>query len=343
MKATLQLTNRRSRGGRLAWAGWSLGLVWMAAGAALGQSGQSGPPQVTAEDDQWVVDRLLGERFLARADLRTVSYSNYFHVSDDEGVEDVRENRLKLRASYKTSDTGGLKVYGEFKYSDYDLDRLDSSTQERVGARFDGHRQEFDVWVSLEQNGRELELSDARRDSDIFNWAGEYHYRLTDEWELIGEARLWRQDFDDGTDNIDGEILGAAVRYRGFGRLFSPEVGLERRSVDAPAGGDYDEELSYVKLRFNPLRTFSMSVRYRMRDRDYLTVDPTAGNFGRRDDRGKWTLWANLLVRRNVLINVSYEEIDASSTRAGKGFDSRDVGFGVTLRAGGRAPAAKGG
>ncbi|MDH3523673.1 MAG: hypothetical protein OES32_08815 [Acidobacteriota bacterium] len=268
--------------------------------------------------------------------LRTVEHSNFFQVSEDLGPEDVREDEARIRVRYRVTEDRRVRVYGELGISQYDSRRLDNAPRRRVGVMSGGPRHAFDSSLAFVSNGREVELTDAVRASDIWNWVGLYDYWLTEAWQVGVRAVLWQQEFDDDTARVDTNEIGVRARYRGFGRIFSPEVGLLRRqSSDAVGRNDYDEDLSYVRLHFSPTPRVGFSLRYRFRDRAFSTTDPTISNFGRSDERDKWTLLLSSQVWKNLDLRLIYDRIDGRSTDPTHVFDSQDLGLILAWRLGG--------
>jgi hypothetical protein len=127
--------------------------------------------------------------------------------------------------------------------------------------------------------------------------------------------------------------LGTAVRYRGFGSAFSPEVGLHwsRRHVQDGAEDLAQREL-FVRLRWVPARGAYLGLRYRRRHRDYAVDDPLARNFGRKDTRQQWALSADLRPGARRSWRLYYAREGSDSTRASGVFTTQLLGVGLTVR-----------
>lgn len=275
-------------------------------------------------------------RFEFLPTLRTVQHSNFFQASSDREQEDVRQDEAKIRIRYLIKEDRRLRVYGELGVSQYDSARLDNAPKRRIGLMSGGPRHAFDSSIAFVSNGREVELTDSVRASDIWSWVGAYDYWLTDAWQVGVRAGFWQQAFDDGSADIDTSDAAFRVRYRGFGRAFSPEVGYQQRqSSDGAGKNDYEEDLNYIRLHFKPSTKVGFSVRYRFRDRSFSTQDPNVSNFERRDDRDKWTLAFSAQVRKKLNLRLTYDRIDGRSTHATYIFDSQDLGLALTWRLGG--------
>ena len=276
-------------------------------------------------------------RFEFRPTFRTVWYSNYFRVSDEAPQADVREDQLRLQLSYQLSEVRRIRVYGEVGGSQYDSPEIENARRSRVGVASGGRRHALDSSIGFVGSGRELDVSDTARSSDIWTWFGQYDYRVSDSWQLGMRAGLWNQGFDDDTPDVDTSELGARIRYRGFGPAFSPELGYSQRRSSGGVNGrnDFEEDLAYLRLRFRPVDAVRFSVRYRLRERAYTTPDQGVSNFQRDDERDRWTLAVQAELRRNVSLNLAYNHIDGSSTEASRVFASQDLGLSVTWRSGG--------
>ena len=127
--------------------------------------------------------------------------------------------------------------------------------------------------------------------------------------------------------------LGGAVRYRGLGRIVSPELGLAfgARDVDVDTE-DLDQRSVWITVRSNPTPTLSLRIRYRNRFRDYSVDDVTALNFGREDRRHELALASTLQLRDDLRWTVYYSLQHATSTRANRNFDAQYIQTGVEYR-----------
>jgi hypothetical protein len=169
--------------------------------------------------------------------------------------------------------------------------------------------------------------------ANVVRLAGEYGYRVTEDWQVTGLAELRREAFDQttGKDN-DFVSGGAALRYRGWGYAFSPELGVElgERDADDP-NEDHDQRDLWLKIRSIPFDDLYLSLRFRVRDREYTVGDPAASNFGREDDRRDVTLAADYTLLDWLGINgyVAYE--DADSTKETRVYEWLLAGVGVTF------------
>ena len=119
---------------------------------------------------------------------------------------------------------------------------------------------------------------------------------------------------------------GAAVRYRGFGPYFSPEIGFVagQRDVENDAE-DHSQNDMYLRVRSAVTPTIYLSGRYRHRIREYDTI-------AREDTRDQWTLAGDWRFHRFLGANVYVAIENADSTNANRAFDTETFGVGLSVR-----------
>jgi hypothetical protein len=287
--------------------------------------------------DEWEQGRYSAERFEARVKLFGTSYGNYFRSPDDEPATQVSSLSIEGRFIFALHRERRIKLYLQAIREEFDDAEILRSPTFALGLRIDGERHRFDFASRYQFDRGLLDIDDDAEPSDIRTHSAAYSVRFAEDWEWKLEGDFREQRFGFSLRERDSELLSGAtsIRYRGFGRRFSPEIGIERRSRDAvDPHNDYEEEHAWVKLRFSPLDALTMSLRYRARRRDYRIETPDDSNFGRLDTRGEWSLRADWLVTRRLALNFAATRFATDSTREGKGFTADQFRFGATVRVG---------
>jgi hypothetical protein len=227
---------------------------------------------------------------------------------------------------------GAVEGYANLNYTTYD-DPLDASQGVTAGLRSSGRTHGFDVFGEYLTNRPAGDVGELVEQADIRRLAGEYSYRFTRDWQLTALGEYQQQDFEisPGKDNTYTSF-GGAIRYRGFGSAFSPEIGATfgDRDADDP-DEDHSEQDLFLKIRSAPSSWAYLSLRYRHRTRDYSIDAPLADNFDREDTRQQWTATADLRTGRILTWNLYYSYEVAESTRATREFTTSLFGAGVTI------------
>lgn len=318
-----------------------LALVVAVAPAAAAEGGSTADADVVLHPDQtadeWEQSRYSAERVEARVKLFGTSYRNYFRVPDDEQETTVTSLSVEGRLTLTLHRERRIKLYLQAIREQFqDADILTSPTFS-IGLRADGERHRFDTAFRYLKDREQLDIDDLAEPSDIYTYYGAYSLRFAEDWEwaLEGERRDQRFPSPRQAENSELYSGSTSVRYRGWGRKFSPEIGYERRQRAAVDPHDeYEENMPWAKLRFSPHDALTVSLRYRDRSRDYAIDDPADSNFGRRDERDEWTLRADWVVARRVALNLEAEHLVTESTREGRSFTSSLVTLGTTIKVG---------
>ena len=292
----------------------------------------AGVPQSVSEDEQ-TRRRRFSDRLGVQFNVRTTWYDNYFRASPDDEHVNVGETLTQGQLRWTMSEDRSLETYVEIGRTMFDSEQLGAVMSYRGGVMLNRDRHFLDVWTMLETGRVELDIGDTVDAGDILIFSGRYSFRATEDWQFTMKGLFLDQSVDDPTNDSQITDAGASVRYRGFGRTISPEVGALWRRYNRVGPDDYGEKRVFLRLRFYPARTFNFSVRYRHRLRRYGVLDPAVSNFGRQDTRRKWTLLANVMLRRNLALYLSYNNLDSDSTRLGRSFKTQDLGFGLRVRA----------
>lgn len=300
---------------------WLL-LVTLMLGAPLAAQEPAGANEGRDESDASLASelRLQGWRF-----------DNFFQASDADLEQDIDALGAELR--FARSGSAGWLPYFRANYLDYDDEALDASYGGRVGARFAGRPHRFDIYLDHQLDRPTFDIGDVFDTADVTTLVADYGFRFVKDWELGLQGEAQQQSFGE-LEIKDNEFMGvgASLRFRGFGSAFSPEIGYMtgEREVD-DATETYDQAETYVQVRSAPAETLYLSLRYRMRERDYTTPEATASNFGRKDDRDQWALTADWRMLPRLTWNLYWATEDAKSTRVEREFDTQTVLLGLTL------------
>lgn len=259
-------------------------------------------------------------------------FDNFFQAPDGVAKEDVDALEALLRFSWASSKHPLRHRYlgaGMTSYSG-----LDQSPLLEAGLRHDGRPGSWQAAVETRFNRPTVDLDEGNDTSDLLHLSGRYGYRLHQDWEVSALADFYQQSFDTLTENDnDLVVVGGAVRYRGFGYGFSPEIGYAagQRRADS-SNQDYDQDEYWIKIRSAPTKRLYLSARYRFRDRRYPVSDLAASNFDRQDERGQWSLTAShdLFGSLTGILYYAYE--DADSTLPSRVFTTSVLSLGLSTR-----------
>jgi hypothetical protein len=261
-------------------------------------------------------------QFRQEVRLNTMMFGNFYQATSPALTEDVRGIGVEYRAAYRAwTDTS---VYGHLNYLTFDEDGKKNSYGGRLGLVHDGDRHGYNVYVDHGENRSTFDIAGATDTGDVTTFAGEYTFRVTEDWQLGAEAEYDRQRF--GTTRArenDGTKIGANVRYRGFGYKFMPEMGYVTGSRDVVDETEsYDDSYWYVQAVSSPTRKVYLSLTYRDRSREYTTRDITSSKFGIEETRGQWTASASYRATDQVAYILYYSQEDTASTRPNRDFDT---------------------
>lgn len=267
-----------------------------------------------------------------RADLRLNSlwFDNFFQAPETAPQQNVDALAGELRLVAPLGET--VEGYSNLNYTRYE-DPLEASQGVTAGLRSAGRTHGFDLFGEYLTNRPSGDVGELVEQADIRRVAGEYSYRVTRDWQLTALGDYQQQDFDitQGKDNTFLDF-GGAVRYRGFGSAFSPEIGATfgERDADDP-DEDHDQRDLFLKIRSAPADWAYLSLRYRHRTRDYSIAAPLATNFGREDTRKQWVATADLRTGDILTWNLYYSYEDAESTRVEREFTTSLFAAGLTI------------
>lgn len=300
------------------WTNWiPVALVLAACGA------QPGLAQQPAEDDSPLKTEIR---------LNGLFFDNLFQAPDGQPQEDVRALQVEGRLEGALGATGAWQGYGRASYTDYDSG-LDPSQTIVLGLRGGSrvHRLEVAAEYANDRPSVDLDVVDQ---ADVARLTGHYDLRPLDDWQfsLLGSLEQQRYARAAGRDN-EFWSAAAALRYRGFGRGFSPEIGygLGARDVDDPSQS-YDQTEAWLRVISEPVEALYLALRYRLRQREYTVADALASNFGREDDRPQWSLTAAYRTGEHLLWNLYWAHESSDSSRAGVDFTTQTLVLGAGWR-----------
>lgn len=267
----------------------------------------------------------------ATVSLETQLHDNFYQAPSGAPATTLRAHRLVGRLGRRVGPERRVTVFGEAGRTRYQ--GLSGSTLFGGGVAAGGGRHALDVSVRFELDRPTLDVGDEFGQADTLRATVEYGYRVTGWLEAKALADVQHQAFEFApgkTNTLTG--LGGAVRYRGFGSLISPEVGIKTGSRAAAAENERHSQTDlYVKVRSLPAPRVYLSVQYRHRVRDYSVPDPLSSNFERQDRRDEITALTQVRLVDHVAANVYYALQDANSTLARRTFATQLISVGLSV------------
>ena len=308
-----------------------LGLVvgLVAVGPAAPDSAAQGqqPPSPTSRAAGREADE---PRLRSELRLAGMRFDNFFQAPDGAAQRDVDAAQGELRFAWRMDER--LTLRGGAIYTAYG-DGLEGSPGLGLALRSEGERHEWGAGVEWRDELPVFDLGEGfGGTAEVLRASGDYAFRLTRDWQ-VGALGEWERQQIAGFAGRDNEAtsVGAAVRYRGWGSAFSPEVGVESGRRDATdANEDFDQRDVWLRLRSAPTEDLYLSFRVRQRDREYDVATPAASNFGREDDRRDYTLSADYRFTEDLGLNLYANFLEAGSTKPSREFESSMVLIGVT-------------
>lgn len=258
-------------------------------------------------------------------------YDNFFQAPDGEPKESVLAFELGLQLSRELSTPRKLRPY--LKLGGIVWEKLENSGLIMAGLNSSGTSHSLDVSARYLLNRPSLDVGDHFDTADILRFTGVYSYRLSRDIQLNGATFFQSQSFEDQTtsdNNLWG--IGGSVRYRGFGSIFSPEVGFitGERSAEV-ANEDHDQTDLYLKVRCAPNRDLYFSARLRYRTRDYSVDDALASNYKREDTRKQLALIGVYRFSQQLALDVYYTYEDADSSKDSRIFTTQLIFVGLAM------------
>jgi hypothetical protein len=258
-------------------------------------------------------------------------YDNFFQAPDGEPKESVLAFELGLQLSRELSTPRKLRPY--LKLGGIVWEKLENSGLIMAGLNSSGTSHSLDVSARYLLNRPSLDVGDHFDTADILRFTGVYSYRLSRDIQLNGATFFQSQSLEDQTtsdNNLWG--IGGSVRYRGFGSIFSPEVGFitGERSAEV-ANEDHDQTDLYLKVRCAPNRDLYFSARLRYRTRDYSVDDALASNYKREDTRTQLALIGVYRFSQQLALDVYYTYEDADSSKDSRIFTTQLIFVGLAM------------
>jgi hypothetical protein len=285
------------------------------------------------------------QRLWATAQLRYTIHDNYFQAPSGQPDSVVQAAFMRLRVVADVVRPLGAQFYVDGRITAHDAF---NPTFGAGGGVLAGPRMfRIDVGAGYDRGLPRLDLGDTFARADVAQAHAEARLRLGRVLELTGGGRaIWQALLFPGRDPADAatdplvewenftyvEIEGRA-RTRLLGRLLSPEVGMgrgrpwnEEHSVFA-----YVQEHWQVQVRSAPAPPVYLSVRYRVRERDYPYAPEGSSSFGREDRREQIAASLDLRASERLTWNVYYTQEDARSSLARRSFRTRALSLGLTV------------
>jgi hypothetical protein len=201
------------------------------------------------------------------------------------------------------------------------------------GVRREG-RHTLELAGRLHWNRPAAEVRDEFDRADVAGAGVEYAYRPARAVEIVAAGDWQRESYASAAaKNNHRYYAGGSVRYRGFGRRFSPEVGLTRGRRDAADDGeDFAQRELFVRVRSAATARVYVSGRYRHRLREYTIRDPARRNVGRVDRRHQLSGAVDVGLGQGVGLAVYYAWETARSTRTELDFATHLLSAGLVVR-----------
>ena len=259
-------------------------------------------------------------------------FGNFYQAPDSGAQRDVRALSLDGRVEWPLSRSGNTRLYGAGNLVVYD--DPDPSTRIAGGVNARHGTRVVDLSAGFRSNAPRFDVGDRFEQADILDAAAVLALRPAEDIEVgvLGRfAREW-YSIDDQKNSTVSE-LGASLRYRGFGYLFSPEIGAAfgRRSVELEVE-DYAQREVFLQIRSVPTPPLYLSARYRNRLRDYATDLETAANFAREDARHQLTLAGELRLSTALSWSAYYAWETSDSSLDSRDFTVQLLSTGLVYR-----------
>lgn len=272
-------------------------------------------------------------KWTSEVGLQGLMYDNFFQAPSGLPEENIQAFNGEVEGAVRPRAERPLELFGTIGATTYS-DSLGDSPSLGAGVRWDGRPVRAEASAEYEADRPTVDVGDALGVADTTRFRAEYGYRFTDSWEATLRGLHQDQRFErvEGRDN-DFTSAGVALRYRGWGYGFSPEVGFDTGSRSATdTNEDLDQQDYWIQLRSIPSDGLYLSLRYRYRARDYTIGDPLSSNFNREDDRQQIALTVDYELTDPWSIGAYYAYQDADSTNPNRIFTTQLVVIGTKLR-----------
>lgn len=256
---------------------------------------------------------------------------NFFRVPPGAKEQDVFAATGEIRLALPVLDSGS-EVFGGLGGTSYESFR--PSLEAFAGGRLNQGVHFLSGTAALRAHTPRMEVGDSMGFADVLMAQVSYRIRPGGGIQLEALANADRQVYGRTRERDNHAYsLGGAIRYLGFGRGFSPELGAGTGNRDVRAAEeDYGERSLWARIRSTPVRSLYMSARYRVRSREYTYRDPSSGQLPRQDDRKDLTLSVQLSLGSQWSWNGYFSFQEASSTKASRNFSTRYLWTGLAYR-----------
>jgi opacity protein-like surface antigen len=279
-----------------------------------------------------VTTRREGNRINGEIRLNSVFFGNFFQAPDGSPQQSVRAGSGEFYVSRNLNRLPQLRPYAWGNLVGYDA--LEPSGGMTGGVRWENTPHAVDIAAGYQLHSPRFDVGDEFDHANAVDLGGEYSYRAHRNVEITAASGYRRESYSrDSRKDSQGYELEGALRYRGFGRRFSPEVGIGRSRTDAVVDDeDHRERALRVQLRAVPMSSLSLSARYQYRIRNYVAQDSSSRNFEREDQRHQAAAGADIRTGRNWSLNFRYTYQDANSSRQRRAFTSQTLSAGLSFR-----------
>ena len=256
-------------------------------------------------------------------------YDNFFEAASSTPQTNVRANELFAGATTRFGSSDNWKANARVGYVKYDQG-IDPSTDVFFGTRGSHGSHSVDAGINYQIDRPNSDTGNGVRTADNLILRGEYGYNITAAWKFSLLADYQDQDVATGGDDNQLYLVGGAIRFNGWKRKFSPEIGYKigQRNSDDPSN-DNDQWQTWLKVRSQVTHKLYLSARFRYGERDYTVSNTTSSNFNREDERRQWTLGANYNITKMFSVDFYYANLDADSTKSSRVFDSETFMLGI--------------
>jgi hypothetical protein len=258
-------------------------------------------------------------------------YDNFFEAPDGVSKTSVSAHEVYTGLIMPVGESGNWSVFGDLNYLDYNRD-LDGSWSVTGGVQGKSGPHGTRIVARYRDDVPNAETGNGIRSADVYALHGLYSNRFSKSWQYNILGDFQRQVVKD-SPNDKLYLGGAALRYRGWGSIFSPEVGFKygERHSDSD-NNEHDQWDMWLKVRSSPTPKLYLSSRVRYRKRDYDTSTLTDSNFHRDDDRWQFTAGADYKFDDTFSVDAYYAYQDADSSRKTRTFETNVFTVGAKMR-----------
>ena len=257
--------------------------------------------------------------------MQAFLFDNFFQARGGVPEEDVSAAGFEYVTAYRFEETGP-DLFGALYAINYGSEGTETSFGGRVGAARYGSVHSFYGYVDRMQNGYAFDIEETTANANITALYAFYSYRFAPEWQagVSTYNELTSFDVETGFEGTYNQLEGE-LRYRGFGRIFEPRIGLAiaEREVDNEIDS-YDHRHWFVQASTRPVERLELSLRYRDRTRSYQNVD-------REEDRGQVQFRAIFRHTPRLATTATFTHENVNSSIPGRDFETSRFFAGFTI------------